>query len=315
MTEHNRFPVYEMSVNVRVVWQAHSMSNAGDDGSNRLLPRCQLLADGTETDACSGAILKHHHAVVLAEYLEEEGCPLCPACRVRDARRSAALVDRPEYKGMAIERILNGCALCDAHGFLVTAKKAASDGSTEARQRMTKHTLIDFSYALALPGRQGKTVQLHTRGGASKEEGQMLMKMTSRSAEYALCVRYKSVGIGADIEQWHLVLEDQQERMKRHRAVLSALRDTFLSPDGALTATMLPHLTGLMGAIVVCNKAGRAPMYSALDEDFIARLQVMASETCQVYPFEAVDTFYKHMNRLIALSDPAVAASWKSSTL
>jgi len=126
--------MYEMSISVRATWQAHSLSNAGTNGSIRLLPRRQLLADGTETDACSGNIAKHHHAVMLAEYLEASGIPLCPACASRDGRRAAALVGLPGYKVLTIERILTECALCDAHGFLVTAKNAASDGSSAARQ-------------------------------------------------------------------------------------------------------------------------------------------------------------------------------------
>src|SRR6266567_3101996 len=90
MTENAQEPIYEMSVNVLVAWQAHSLSTAGNNGSNRLLPRRQLLADKTETDAVSGNIAKHYHATLLAEYLEAAGCPLCPACQARDGRRAAA---------------------------------------------------------------------------------------------------------------------------------------------------------------------------------------------------------------------------------
>jgi CRISPR-associated protein Cst2 len=316
MEENNhRLSIYEMSINVRVAWQAQSLSNAGSNGSNRLLPRRQMLADGTETDACSGNILKHHHASLLAEYLEAEGCTLCPACQAGDTRRAAALLERPEYKGITMEGILSECALCDAHGFLVTAKNAGNETDTEARQRLSKHTLVDFSYALALPNRHNETVQLHTRSGASKEEGQMLMKMTSRSGEYALCIRYHCVGIGADTERRHLVVENAEERLKRHQAILRALRDSLISPDGALTATMLPHLTGLVGAIVIYSKAGRVPIYSALEEDFIVLLQAMASDSCQVLPFDNVSTFYQHMNHLITVSDPLQPPVRKPGTL
>jgi len=62
MNEQKSLSTYELSLSVRVAWQAHSLSNAGNNGSNRLLPRRQLLADGTETDACSGNIAKHSHA-------------------------------------------------------------------------------------------------------------------------------------------------------------------------------------------------------------------------------------------------------------
>ena len=312
MTDSTPITLYDLSLNVRVGWQAHSMSNAGNNGSNRLYPRRQMLADGTTTDACSGNILKHHHASLLAEYLEASDTPLCPACRTRDARRAAALVDRPDYKTLSITQVLNECALCDVHGFLVTAKKAEEDKDTEARSRLSKHTLIDFSYALALPGRSHETDQLAARSGASKEEGQMLMKLTSRAGEYALCIRYHAVGIGADTERWQLVVDDEQERRKRHQAVLRTLRTSILSPGGALTATMLPHLTSLSGALVLCTTVGRAPIYSALDPTFIARLESLADETCEVIPFETIDAFSLHMNRLIHFSVPAYARSWKT---
>src|SRR5258706_6306947 len=145
--------MYELSLNLRVSWQAHSLSNAGTDGSNRLRSRRQLLADGSNTDACSGSIAKHHHAVLLAEYLAASGIALCPACRRRDGRRAAALMDRPEYKDLSTPQILQGCGLCDAHGFLVTPKKANSQQGTQARQRLTKHSLVEFSFALGLPKR------------------------------------------------------------------------------------------------------------------------------------------------------------------
>jgi CRISPR/Cas system-associated protein Cas7 (RAMP superfamily) len=313
MSENSRAPFYEMSFNVLAAWQAHSLSTAGSNGSNRVLPRRQLLADKSETDACSGNIAKRHHAALVAAYFAAEGNPLCPACRVGDGRRAAALVDRPEYGNLSFERIVCECALCDTHGFLVTAKNADSETSTGARQKISKETLIDFSYALALPERHAETSQLHTRNGASKEEGQMLMKIPARSGEYALCIRYRCVGIGADTEQWLLYVKDQALREKRHRAVLRTLRDTLVSPDGAQVATMLPHLTRLSGAIVVRTGVGRAPLYSALDSNFVTCLQSMADETCQVYPFETIDAFYRLMNTFIATSVPALHPLWKTS--
>ena len=153
-------------------------------------------------------------------------------------------------------------------------------------------------------------MHLFTRIGDSKEEGQMLMKMPARSGDYALVVRYKSVGIGVDIDKWRVAIANEQQRRVRHRAILSTLRDTLLSPDGAMTATMLPHLTGLAGVIVVRKDVGRAPMYSALKEDYIARLVAMKCDTCLVYPFETVDAFNAIMEDLIATSTPCLPASY-----
>ena len=314
MTEKQSLSMYELSICARVAWQGHSASNAGNNGSNRLMPRHQLLADSHETDACSGNIAKHHHAVLLAEYLEDAGSSLCPACSARDGRRAAALIDQAAYGDLTLERIVRDCGVCDAHGFLVTAKNAASDGSTEARQRLSKHSLIEFSFALALPGRHAETVQLFTRIGDSKEEGQMLMKMSVRSGEYAICVRYKCAGVGLDTEKWRVALDDEQERRTRHRAILAALSDSLLSPQGALTATMLPHLTGLRGAIAVRTSTGRAPLYSALQEDFVERLTAIAGGACKVYPFETVDAFHTHMQALIETSYPSMPAAFRALT-
>lgn len=318
MIERTSSQVYEIALSVRVTWQAHSLSNAGNNGSNRLLPRRQFLASGIETDACSGNIAKHHHAVLEAEYLEEAGCPLCPACRTRDGRRAAALIEQAAYRNLTIEQILRGCGLCDTHGFLVTAKnaptakspKGATEEQAEARQRLSKHSLIEFSFALALPEQHQETVQLTTRSGDSKDEGQMLMKMSARSGAYALCVRYKCAGMGIDTEKWKLVVDDEPERARRHRATLMALRDGLLSPQGALTATMLPHLTGLQGVIAICTRVGRAPIYSALHEDFIPHLLQLGSDSCTISSFETIEAFSTHMRTLIEHTTPALPAAF-----
>lgn len=304
--DENRMPVYDLSVNARVAWQAHSLSNAGNNGSNRLLGRRQFLADGSETDAYHGNLSKHMHAMLVTEYLASFGEPLCPACARRDGRRAGALIDEPGYEQLTIERILAECALCDLHGFLVIAKNASADGTSAARPRISKHTLIDFSYALALPSLHAESTHLITRAGNTKEEGQMLMKVPTRSGVYAWCIRYNSAGIGVDTDRWQLVVADSQQRQMRHQAMLSALRDFLLSPQGALTATMLPHLVGLSGVVVVRQTVGRAQIYSALEEDFSTRLCAMADEITRVYPFETADGFYKLMNQLIQTTTPAL---------
>lgn len=310
--QENELTVYELSISLRATWQAHSLSNIGNNGSNRLLPRRQLLADGTETDALSGNMPKHHHAMLTAEYFVAVGVPLCPACASRDGRRVAGIIDIPPYKGITIAQILRQCGLCDTHGFLVTGKNASSDRSTEARQRLSKHSLIEFSFGLALPEHHAESQQLITRMGANKEEGQMIFKVPSRSGEYASGLRYRAAGIGVDTDKWSLVLEDQTERIRRHRAILSAIRDQVLSPSGAQTATMLPHLTNLVGAIVVRSHVGRAPMYSALDPEFVQHLMGLAGSTCEVLPFGSISSFNSLMNDLINRSVPSIPPPAKS---
>lgn len=185
MIQEGQKTVYELSLNLLVTWQAHSLSNAGTDGSIRTYGRTQLLADGVETDAISGNISKHHHAVLLAEYFQASGIKLCLACAARDGRRAAALIDNPAYKELSLKQIITECGLCDVHGFLVTGKNGSTEKGEETRQRLSKHSLLEFSYGLGLPDHHNETIQLTTRAGGAKGEGQMLMKKPSRSGEYA----------------------------------------------------------------------------------------------------------------------------------
>ncbi len=281
--------VYEISISARVTWQAHSLSNSGNNGSNRLMSRRQLLADGTETDACSGSIAKHHHAALLLEYAIKAGLPVCPACKVQDGRRAAAL---PEKTSM--QKILTGCCICDTHGFLITGKNGSAEDGSDSRQRLSKSSLVEYAMTLALPGSHAELTQTYTRSG----EGQMIIKIPARSGEYAVGVRYRVAGIGVDTETWQLAVEDSSSRQERHAAILFALRDQLLSPDGALTAKLLPHLTGIRGVIAVKKGAGRAPIFSALVNDFTEQLQALEIDDCEYLVFENIAQFSQHMKRL-----------------
>jgi CRISPR-associated protein Cst2 len=301
--------MYELSLNIRIELQAHSLSNIGSNGSIRTLPRRQLLANGTEVDAISGNIAKRHHAMVLAEYFEETDVPLCPACAARDGRRAAALLNHSDYKNINMEQIVRGCGMCDIHGFLVTAKKASEKDGVEARRRLGKHSLIEFSFGLALPESQTETNHLFTRSGREDGDGQMLFKQPGRSGSYGMCIRYKCAGIGVNTDRWDIILDDNEERTTRHRAVLCALRDSILSPNGALATTMLPHITGLVGAVVIQESVGRAPIYSPLSSDFVIRLTAMQKRGCTVSKFESVDEFSVIMEKLIEHSKPYLPGS------
>ena len=118
-------------------------------------------------------------------------------------------------------------------------------------------------------------------------------------------------GVGLDTEKWRVALADEQERSTRHRAILAALRDSLLSPQGALTATMLPHLTGLQGAIAVRTTTGRAPLYSALQEDFVERLSALADEAGTIYLFETIDSFHDLIHMLIETSHPCMPRAFR----
>jgi CRISPR-associated autoregulator DevR family len=307
----DKISVYELAVNLQVVWQAHSLSNAGVSG-NRTMPRCQLLANGDTTDACSGNIAKRYHAALTAEQMAAQGVHLCAACAVGDGRRAGASSSRNQD----MSRIL-ACGLCDAHGFLITGKKESTTNGEEgvSRSRLSKSSLVEFSFALALPDQAAESSQLFTRQAARSEDaadkngdGQMLYKKSVRSGAYAQCIRYKAAGVGIDTEIWQPVIADGNERLKRHRAILTALRDQLQSPSGAMTAALLPHLTGIKGVVTIRTTAGRAPLYSPLATDFVQQLESLATDSCLIFPFGSLSEFHALFQRLLTDSYPVLPA-------
>lgn len=332
-------PIYDLSLSLRVGWEAHSISNAGSNGTNRLLGRKILLTNGIEADAASGNILKRDHREISREYAPSFGAFLCAGCSAGDAGGVASLPASERSQGHSIEL----CAVCDIHGYMIPGRSGDANNEVEPFENMAsiepshegdpnrgrgkrkrengverdKHTvnneqskqsrssLIEFSFAISDPTCQSETCQLFTRTGDGRDGGQMLMTMPNRSGIYAMHVRYRAVGIGADTYTWRMIVQDPAQRLARHRAALSALRDQVLSPGGARTASMLPHLTSLTGAICVRHTVGRAPFYSGLDPRFVERLQALKIADLSVSPFDGIEVFSEVMERLIVDSVPA----------
>ncbi len=316
--------IYELTLNLRMRLEAHSASNAGAS-SVRLMPRRQQLANGIEVDAISGHLTKHHHAFLLAEYFRDNGIPLCKNCARGSSQRATGLTDGKGDMHTIMQQIVGECGICDTHGFLVPAKKEQPEANgnaapskprkrrkqsgplpTPGRNRVNKDSVVQFAMGLALPDQFHEVEQLYTRGGENKAAGPMWFRRPVRSAEYAFSVCYKAAAIGMDTKKGDLVLTDQETRVARHRDVLQVLRDMFLHPVGALAATQLPHLTGLVGAIAVRTRAGRAPNWSALDPNFVAVLSDLADESCQVFTFDGPIRFAQVMNELITKSAPYI---------
>lgn len=308
MTEPSVQPVWEIALCLRVGLQAHSLSNIGTNGSIRTLGRRQLLADGTTVDALSGQILKRYHAHLLAQYAEAQGLPLCPACLHRHSRRAAALVELKEFKKLTIDLAIMTCVVCDAHGLLSTAKNAARDGSTEAREGVSKASLLKYPLGLAVRGQWRETTQFHTRSSDP-----MMREKPVRSGLYSLPIRYECYGIGLDTLLWRLILTDEAERMRRHQAILQTLRASILTPGGAQMASTHPHLTSLEGAIVLQYEAGLpAPVYSSLNDDFIAKLKLFASDSCQILVFEDMGQFDQIMREVARTTVPYLPLSMRA---
>ncbi len=131
MQENAQLSIYEMSVNVLVAWQAHSLSTIG------------ASTDRSENSS--------HLSL--------------PAASAMGGEPPHSSID-PITQDLLFERIVRECALCDTHGFLVTARNAAGQAGTAARQEdQQRH----FDRLLLRPGSSRSPCRDRTASYASRD--------------------------------------------------------------------------------------------------------------------------------------------------
>ncbi|NNJ13530.1 hypothetical protein EKD04_024710, partial [Chloroflexales bacterium ZM16-3] len=169
-------PIYDLSLNLRVGWEAHSLSNIGSNGSNRLLGRRIVRADGIDADAVSGNLLKRVHAGLTTEYVLSLGEPLCAACAVRDGRRAAGLSALEQNTGHPVMR----CALCDIHGYLAVKRAGEAASETEETEDVEIGERTETSAEAATSKGKGK------KRGKSEPAQQSENDMQTRQSKSSL---------------------------------------------------------------------------------------------------------------------------------
>jgi len=286
--------VFEIAIVGRVIWNLHSLNNEGTIG-NVTEPRTVVLWDGTKTDGVSGEMMKHIHAFWTWLQAKENNLPLCFACQsFQPQRADAASRDLPRDRGQeanALTQVLERCVLCDLHGFLV--------------QRPTIHrqSTVEFGWVVGVQEQIHRDLHIHARhamglqgteqeGSAGEEEvsgeevrqaqpevtAQMLYHRPTRSGVYAFVTLFQAWRIGLNEVNYTYALNDENDRKKRYELALTAYEWTFKRPDGAMTATRLPHIEGAEGLVLVAKTAVPVPLLSPLREDYRQQLRDLAQK-------------------------------------
>lgn len=274
--------VWELGLLARVGLALHSLNNEGSVGTSLRPRRLLVPTEGgeEERDGVSGEMLKHTHAAYV-HYLAAAGIrrlPLCSGCRFLHPERVAYGGGGATDPFAAIE----ACAICDLHGFLVPGTNVSRDST------------VLFGWAVSL-GRARPQAHQHARHdplrGRERAEGERPTQMP-----YQRPTRAGTYAVPALLQLWRIGVEfasdgtepvpalPDEERRERALASLGALRAMLLRPEGALTATRLPHLTGLEGALVV-SYGPPVPMPSPLADDYLASLEALAGTELEVLPF------------------------------
>jgi CRISPR-associated protein Cst2 len=321
--------IYELAILGRATWELHSLNNEGTVG-NVTEPRTVVLADGTKTDAVSGEMLKHIHAIKMWE-LESDKNKFCKPCRELEPSRAAfnpnikKVTEKNKEKGI-VQQAVEDCVLCDLHGFLVT-KPAVARPST-----------IEFGWAVGIPSEDGnlhRSFHIHARhavGGKKKETtgsanqtqtpnaadtgepqeedatSQMIYHRPTRSGQYAVISVFRPwrIGLNNVDMQYVKVGEKNKEyeyRIERYRLALNAYRALFLNPEGAMTTTRLPHSGPFEGAVVYTTANHPVPLLSPLHDGYTDEVERLAKRIkATVRRFGSLDEFAATIDDLEGLA-------------
>lgn len=281
--------ISSISICGEITLNLHSLNNEGGEG-NQIMTRQLTIVDknGKEqtVTGISGDMFKHIHAAHMLNYCVENNISLSEYSKTLNPNRIAAA----ELTGEAgkesncqadvINAIINKCAICDAHGVLITDKVGKNESSTNTPRK----SLIEFAWTVGIPEKNNTETYVHTKlvvdagskgSATASNEGQNIFHRPANHGVYAFVCNIDTYRIGLnDINRKYSI--DDNERTKRYKAVVQSLLSTILNPKGAMTSTQKPHITDFKGVVTVSNKLIPAPTISAINNNYVSEIKKIA---------------------------------------
>jgi len=322
-----------LAISFRIQLGFHAANNEGAGGTNVMEPRRITVGD-REYDGISGEIIRHHILEHFVKLCQENGVNLHPRCQglvpdrgkepVKDwihnnsqklpkrkvQNKELPLLDPPHYPELT-ENLLKNCALCYIGGYLI-----ALEASDNAQGTLKRDSCFEVGWLIT----EHPAVVDYTQHSAydPDPEKHNLFVQNMRTGIYGGVLRIDLDRIGFN-DWWWLEEEsqqyaiDEQERKKRIRLLLQAIRHWLMSPSFAKQAGWLQHMSGLLEGVIVLSKDGPAPFYSPirfeLEEgdpnkpcikpnpqyrEMLKKVKEQCGDTLEVYCFDSPDQLKKY---------------------
>lgn len=286
----NTKPISSISVCGEMTLNLHSLNNEGGEG-NQIMTRQLTIVDknGEEqtVTGISGDMFKHIHAAHMLNYCVENKISLSEYSKTLNPNRISA-DDLKSEAGKAtqnqsdvINAMIKKCAICDAHGVLITDKVGDNKSSTNTPRK----SVIEFAWTVGIPGKNNTETYVHTKlvadagskgSATASNEGQNIFHRPANHGVYAFVCNIDTYRIGLnDINRVYAISDD--ERTNRYKAVVQSLLSSILNPKGAMTSAQKPHITDFKGVVAVSHKLIPAPTISALNEDYAKEINDIAA--------------------------------------
>lgn len=281
--------ISSISVCGEITLNLHSLNNEGGEG-NQIMTRQLTIVDknGEEqtVTGISGDMFKHIHAAHMQNYCAENKIPLSEYSKLLNPNRIKA----DELKSDAgkssntqadvIAAMIKKCAICDAHGVLITDKVGDNNSSTNTPRK----SVIEFAWTVGIPGKNNTETFVHTKlvadagsmgSATSSNEGQNIFHRPANHGVFAFVCNIDTYRIGLnDINRTYSI--EDEERTKRYKAVVQSLLSSILNPKGAMTSAQKPHITDFKGVVAVSHKLIPAPTISAINDNYVGEIKQIA---------------------------------------
>jgi len=278
-------PISSISVCGEMTLNLHSLNNEGGEG-NQIMTRQLTIVDknGEEqtVTGISGDMFKHIHAAHMLNYCVENKIPLSEYSKTLNPNRISA-DDLKSEAGKAtqnqsdvINAMIKKCAICDAHGVLITDKVGDNKSSTNTPRK----SVIEFAWTVGIPGKNNTETYVHTKlvadagskgSATASNEGQNIFHRPANHGVYAFVCNIDTYRIGLnDINRKYSIQDD--ERICRYKAVVQSLLSSILNPKGAMTSAQKPHITDFKGVVSVSHKLIPAPTIRSINENYVSEI-------------------------------------------
>lgn len=284
----NKSLVASISVCGEMILNLHSLNNEGGEGNHILTRQLTVLdKNGRESvvTGISGDMFKHIHAGHMVNYCVENNIALSDYSKKLDPNRISAN-ELKEMAGKArdtqkdvVDAVIKKCAICDAHGMLLTDKVGENKSSTNTPRK----SVIEFAWTVGIPGKNNTESYLHTKvvadagskgSATASNEGQNIFYRPANYGSYAFICNIDVYRIGLnDIDREYSISD--KDRIDRYKAVIQSLLSTILNPKGAMTSTQKPHITDFKGVVSISHNLVPAPIVSAINPDYVEEMRMI----------------------------------------
>jgi CRISPR-associated protein Cst2 len=311
-----------ISISGLLTLELHALNNEGSEGNTMMTRMVDVVLKDPEgkprkytVNAVSGDMFKH----IFVEHLTAEaktmglslskGCELMNPNRIQYDWQGNPNNYTKETKDSDILRdALNACTVTDCAGTLITSDLGKA-------RSIARKSCIEIGWVVGKPGLVTTDSYFHVkyvsegRGegkGESANLGQNIFHRPASSGQYAAVINVDLYKVGRNDITLEQAYSDE-ERTRRCTAVLKSVLSTFIKPVGAHRNTQAPHIVDFVGAIATSMSSVPAPCVSALNDDFLNQMTMVAGtlnrmnveSPLAVLPFHNLAEFASHMADIV----------------